>query len=166
MATLAADAKCSTVGEVTTAEFVADATDIYYRGSVVYFDLAGGTDATGKVKLTAAAGDNCAGISPKYQSVTAGDPVEVIVAGVVVLPTGSGVTAVDGGDMLVNDGPVTNTDNPADMKALGDITPAANDMLIGRILKSDGTDMWVHIGVGTGLVSAGTDGTVKYPLGA
>jgi len=159
MAALAADVKCSTVGPVTTVDLVADATDIYYKGSIVYWDYAGGTDATGKVKVTMdAATDRPAGFSPRKQSVSAGDPVEVIVAGVVVVPTGSGVAAVDGGDILCNDG-ATNSDNPADMKAAGDITPAAGtDCAIGRILKSDGTDMWVQLGAGlTGMVY-GTDG--------
>lgn len=151
MAALSANINCSFIGSPTCAYFSANAADTYYKGSIVYIDTAGG------VQLTAAAGDRPVGISTKEQTVSAGDKVEVMIDGYAWLPLGSGVAAADEGELLVNDG-ATNSDNVADMKAAGDITPAANDSVVGVIKKVETARMLVQIGPRTGDLYVATAG--------
>lgn len=143
MAALAADVNGSLVGNYRSAQFVANAADTYFRGSIVYADTLGGC------QVTAATNDRVLGYSPRNQVVAAGDLVEVVTSGQVWLPVGTGITASDEGEILVNDGPV-DSDNPADMKAAGDITLAAADAAIGRIKRVTATQMLVELGNLTG----------------
>lgn len=152
MAALSADILARPQGSVHMRSGLANAADTYYRGAIVYIDTGGG------VQVTAAAGDRPIGICTRKQVVSAGDRVEFVWFGVIRLPLGSGIAAADEGDLLVNDGP-TDTDNPADMVAAGDITPAANDACIGKILEVGSNYMDIAITPGlTGMLYVATVG--------
>ncbi len=153
MSALAADVGGATSGISLTVPLKANAADTYYRGSIVYIDTGGGA------QLTVAAGDRVAGISTEQKTVAVGDLVEVLIFGAVWLPVGTNVAAADEGEYLVNDG-ATDSDNPADMVSFGDITPAANDAIVGKILRVEGSEMLVAITPGvTGLLVTDDDGT-------
>ena len=139
MAALAADVNVSFIGSYKSVPLSANAADTYYKGAIVYIDTGGG------VQVTAAAGDRPVGIVPYKQVITAAaQSVEVVVDALVWLPVGTNIAAADEGDYLVNDGP-TDTDNPADLVAGLDITAAANDAVVGKILKVTSTQMLVSI---------------------
>lgn len=154
MAALAANTNCSFVGNPCIVKLTANAADTYYKGAIVYVDTGGGA------QVTYAAGDRPVGISTKEQTVSAGDSVEVMVDGFAWLPIGTNIAAADEGELLVNDanGAGGNTDNPADMEAAGDITPAANDACVGVIKKVETARMLVHIGPRTGDLYVATAG--------
>lgn len=148
MAALAADAYMEALVGFCSTQFVANATDIYYRGAIVFNDTGGGA------QVTAAAGDQALGISPKYQSVTAGDLVEVIIGGFVWLPVGTNVSAADEGKLAKL--PAAGlTDNPGDAVSQGDVAMAANDIVIGRIMRVTTSRMLINLAycgwLGTGV---------------
>lgn len=153
MAALAANAYVSTKGPISVSKFKANAADEYFAGAIVYADTAGGC------QVTAAAGDRVLGICRKYHNASAGDEIEVITRGTVVLPIGTNIAAADEGEILVNDGP-TSTDNPGDLVAGGDITLATNDAAVGRIKRVTTSRMEVELGGGlTGAVYNATLGS-------
>jgi hypothetical protein len=156
MAALAADVNCSTVGHVITAPFSNNVADIYYRGSIVYIDTAGGA------QVVPAAGDMAIGISPKKQDVAAGAIVDVLIFGLVWLPLGSNIAAADEGDIAMLDISAIQSDNPADLVAQGDITLAANDVSVGRIMRCTSTQMLIFIGPNTGAISIGAISTTGW----
>lgn len=144
MAALAADINVSSLGTPLKAEFSCNAADTHYQGSIVYVDTAGGA------QVTAAAGDRVVGISTTKQVTTAaGQLIEVYINGLFWVPLGTNIAAADEGERLVSDGP-TNSDNFADMVAAGDITLAANDACVGRIIRVTATQMLIAIGPDTG----------------
>ena len=144
MGALAADANLSTVGDVITLPFSANAADTFYRGSIVYTDAAGGVQVT-----YASTVDRALGISPKTQTAAgAGSIVEVIVFGAIWLPIGSGIAAADEGDRLMVDISATSSDNPADCVSMTDMTEATGDMILGQILRVTTAQMLVFLSPG------------------
>lgn len=140
MAALAADVQCSTAGKTTNVQLSCNAADTFYKGAIVFVDTGGGA------QVTWAAGDRPVGICPYKQTTTAASQeVEVIVEGLVWLPLGTNIAAADEGDLLLLDADGTTTDNPGDMVAAGDITIAAGDMVIGRIVRVTSSAMLVNI---------------------
>lgn len=131
MANLSADTPLRFYGtptkiEVPVAETV---TTTYYAGQLVFFTGA----ATVGVNQTPASGDLFVGICAEHRVTTAaGNLIPVYVDGVWSVPI-SGTTIADVGlACMVDANAVTN--NPADLKASSDITEAADDAIIGRIL--------------------------------
>jgi len=137
MAAMTADAYCSTVGNITTLQFKANA-DTFYQGAICY------ADSAGEVQPTYASGDVAIGISPIQQVAAQDTEVKLIVAGAVWLPVGTSIAAADEGDWLCNDGPA-DTDNPADMESAGDLTLAAGDMIIGKIMRVTASQMLIWL---------------------
>lgn len=152
MAALDADIYISTQGQVVTKNFKANAAGTYYQGAVVFIDTGGG------VQVVPAAGDMAIGISPTKQVVSASDEVNVIIFGVVGMPIGTNIAAADEGDLCCLDIGSTQSDNPADFVAAGDITPAANDTVLGRILRVTSSQMEIFIGPDTGKLYVATAG--------
>lgn len=146
MAALSADINIETVGAIERRSFSANAVDVFYQGAIVYIDTGGGA------QCTAAAGDRAVGVCLTRQTIGAiGDLVHVMTHGDIWVPLGTNIAAEDENDILVNDGP-TDTDNFADMVSHDDITLAANDAAIGRILKVEAARMLVRIGTVTGQI--------------
>lgn len=140
MAALAADVNCHAVGKTRNVQLSCNAADTFYRGAIAFTDTGGG------VQVTWAAGDRPIGVVPYQQTTTAASQeVEVITEGLVWLPVGTNVAAADEGDLLLLDADGTTTDNPADLVAAGDITIAAGDMVVGRIVRATSTEMLVYI---------------------
>ena len=156
MAVLAADVNISAVGDTRNTQFSANGADTYFKGAIVYSDTGGGLQAL------PAAGDRCVGVIPYKQVVTAaGDEVEVIVEGLIWMPIGTAnISAADEGDILCCDISGTLSDNPGDMVSAIDITIAANDIAVGRILRVTTTQML--IGITPGLT--GSIGTIAAAL--
>lgn len=147
MAVLAADINVAAVGVPRIAGgFSANAADTYFKGSIVWIDTGGG------VQVTAAAGDRVLGVSTKNQVIAAvGDPVEVAVDGLFwFYSVPSGIAAADEGAFLLFDADGTLSDNIADTDSTEAITEAANDCIVGRLLKVETGRMLVHIGNRTG----------------
>ena len=142
MAVLAADIQVSTP-EGPPPLYLAfknnTATEIYYRGAVVFTDTGGG------VQVVPAAGDLPRGVSPKRQSVTTNDLVSVMVDGWLWMPLGNGVAADDEGTMICLDIDQAQSDNIADWIPYADLTPAANDVALGVITKVETARMLVKI---------------------
>lgn len=153
MAALAANLNISTLGTPITVPLIANATDIYYRGAVVFIDAAGGA------QVTWAAGDRPIGICPKYISATAGDTIPVVVFGVIWFPAITGIAASDEGNTLLFDADTPPTDNIDDADSSEGIAEAAGDMRVGRILRYTAAQTLVMIGGITGSSSVGTAGT-------
>jgi len=141
MAVLAADVNFRTYGACNKFTFSGNVADIHYAGAIVYTDTAGG------VQAVPAAGDYFCGISTKNQTVvTAGDPVEAYIDGIFLLPVGANIAAADEGDLLIYDiSGATASDNWADMVSNLDVTGAANDIVIGRILRVTTEGMWIKL---------------------
>ena len=140
MAALAADVQCSVTGTSRNAVLSCNAADTFYKGAIVFTDTAGGA------QVTWAAGDRPVGVCPYQQTTTAASQnVEVIVEGLVWLPIGANVSAADEGDLLLLDADGTADDNPASMVAAGDITIAAGDVVVGRIVRVTSSAMLVYI---------------------
>lgn len=147
MAAMSENANISVVGGACIVPMVANATDVYYAGAIVYIDDAGGAQVT-----TTIAADTAAGICPNYQSVTAGDEVEVLIEGALWIPTPTGIAAADEGHWLCIDA-TGATDNLDDCDSSEGLTLADNDMIVGKILRVDssrGTLIYIsatHIGL-------------------
>jgi len=140
MAALATDVNFRTYGACNKFTFSGNVADIHYAGALLFTDTGGG------VQAVPAAGDYFAGIVSKQQTVvTAGDPVEAYVDGIFLLPTGTNIAAADEGDLAVIDISGTLSDNPADLVSNLDVTGAANDIVIGRILRVTTEGMWVKL---------------------
>jgi hypothetical protein len=152
MAVLAGDTLFQQIGAVVKMSLPCSGADTFYRGAVVWCDLTSGGATVGQVQCASiAAGDRVAGIIP-YQQTTAaaGDLVEFIIQGLVVLPVGSNVAAADTLSLLLHDISATQTDNPADCVSSLDTTEAANDCIVGRIRAVTATTMTVQLGDNTG----------------
>lgn len=140
MSVLAADINVSTLGTPVKATFSNNtATEIYYRGALVYIDTGGG------VQVVPAAGDRFLGISPMKQSVTTGEEVEVYVKGLFWMPLCANSSAADEGDLVVLDMGSTQSDNIADCVCATDITAATTDVIIGQILRVKTAAMLIAI---------------------
>ena len=152
MGVLTGDVNVSTKGPVTYDKFPCSGADTFYQGAIVWVDLTSGGGTVGQAQVASlAAGDKVVGICTKQQTTTAaGQLIEVLTAGQVIFPLGSGVTLADIKDLLVHDDSDAYTDNYADMKAHGDVTLAANDMSIGVIMNADANGMTILIGEWTG----------------
>ena len=147
MAILAQDINVSVLGQPVYAALSCNAADIHYQGAIVWIDTLGGAQVTG------AAADRVVGICTKQQTTTAaGQEIEVLVSGYVWMPIGSGIAAADEGELLVHDDSDAYTDNPADFKAAGDLTLAANDAAVGKIVRVTSTQMLIEIGAFTGRI--------------
>jgi hypothetical protein len=132
----------------------ANATDIYYRGAVVYIDTGGG------VQVTWGAGDRPIGIYAGQQAtVTAGDEVEVVIFGLMVFPSITGIAAADEGNTLIMDTDAPPTDNIDDADSTEGIVEAAGDLRVGRIMRVTADSVYVLIGGITGSLSVGLTGT-------
>lgn len=141
MAALSADLNVSSVGPVIELPFSANAADTFYQGAVVWGDAAGGAQAT------AAAGDRVLGISTSNQVIAAsGDEVRVAVWGHFWFPSISGIAAGDEGNLLLFDADGTLSDNIDDCDSTEAITEAANDAVVGRILRVKSDKVCISIG--------------------
>jgi len=140
MAALAVDSKFLFKGSPTKHVFSGNVADIHYGGALLFTDTGGG------VQAVPAAGDTFAGIVCYQQTVvTAGDPVEAYVDGLFLLPLGTNIAAADEGDLAIIDISGTLSDNPTDIVANLDVTGAANDICVGRIIQVTSEGMWVKI---------------------
>ncbi len=132
MGVLTANINYSAVGPVVTVPLKSDVTDIYYRGACVF--ILGDGDCT----PVGVATSRFVGISPKYQSVAAGDEISVVVWGHLWLPLGTNIANNDDeGDHLVFDD-AGITDNIADTQSAdpeGDVGLDEDDAFVGRILR-------------------------------
>lgn len=137
MAALTGDANVNFEGTPKKTTMYAAAAYTFRKGSLVWVDRTSGGATVGYVQNTSiAAGDRILGICAEAVTTTAiGDPVSVYVDGVFSLPKAAGTTAADVGDYLIHDISATQTDNPADCVAGVDATVAANDVMVGRILR-------------------------------
>ena len=143
MGVLAADALANEASgsNIETLGRPCSGADTFYRGAVVYLDA-----ATCTVQVVPASGDIILGICTKTQTTTAANElVEVVTAGAVWLPLGTGVAADNAGDLVCQDITATQSDNPADFIPLDDLTPAAGDTAIGPLLGLTATQMLVRI---------------------
>ncbi len=143
MAAMSADVNVETQGNIETFGFSANAADTFFRGAVVWIDTGGGAQAT------AAAGDVPVGIILKNQVIaSAGDEVEVMIRGLVGLPTSLAVTD-EGGRIGFDAG--TLTDNvDADAVMISGLTLADNDVILGRLLRVRNSLGFIQIGSETG----------------
>lgn len=157
MAVLAADVQIPHFAEPIKITGPADAADIFYAGAIVW-----GKEA-GRVTCAPASGDRPIGIVTRQQTtLAAGDPVEYYCFGLFQFPALSGVTVADIGELAVFDVSVNVTDNPADVLSGEDVTLAANDAIIGRIvsfLDNDSSKPLVLIGGMTGMLYDATGAT-------
>jgi hypothetical protein len=141
MAVLSQDVNMSTLGTPVKIPLSGNVADTYYRGAMVFCDTGGGA------QVLPATGDRFVGISAKNQTVvSAGDVVEVYCSGVFWVPVGTNISAADEGELLLQDISATQSDNFDDTVSFADITPAANDQVIGRILRVTSTQMLIEIG--------------------
>jgi len=157
MAVLGADSPFRFLGSPTKFVFSANvAGDVHYAGALLFIDTAGGAQAV------PATGDMFVGIVTKQQTPAAiGDPIEAFIDGVFLLPTGASITAADEGDILCLDlSDALYSDNPADLESNLDITSAAGDIKIGRIIRVTTEGMWVKLEPGL-CVNFGTTPAVQ-----
>ena len=116
--------------------------DTFFAGALVYLD-----SSTGKAQVVPETGDRFYGICAKQVVATAADDrVDVYVGGIWLLPV-VGAEEDDCGELICSDISAP-TDNPADLVSFGDLTPATNDIAIGRAisLDFDQTDhLWVAL---------------------
>lgn len=147
MAVLAADLNGSTKGSSTIFGFPCSGADIFYRGALLWIDLTSGGATVGQAQVASiAAGDKIVGIVTKQQTTTvAGQFVDAWVSGIISMPLGTGLTLADIGDLLVHDISATQTDNPLDCLPHGDVTLAANDIAVGRIMFADAVNMYIQL---------------------
>ena len=148
MANLAADINIDTFGPVTEVPFSANAAATYYRGAIAFVDTAGGVQVG-----TQGIGDRPIGVVLRQQVIAAiADQVEVCIAGVVAFPVSSQLAAADEGNIVFFDSSGTLTDNIDD--AIFDSTdqeaPAANDCIVGKLLRVTSTQMFIQFGSITG----------------
>lgn len=157
MAALTAAANVSLVGSGIKVCGPAHQADTFYGGAIL---VALNVGTTGKVSCVPTSGTNerFLGISTKTQVAGAADVlIEYWVSGVFLFPAIASVAATDLGEFLVIDKSGTATDNPADLVASGDITPATGDAVIGRIVGRDGSgNLYVDIAVGGTLMTVTT----------
>ncbi len=143
MALVSADVNVETIGPIASMGFSANAADTYFRGAIVWIDTGGGAQVG-----TMGAGDVPLGISLKNQVIaTAGDEVEVCIAGLVGLPTALAATD-EGGRIGFDAG--TITDNIADAVMISGLTIADNDVILGRLLRVRNSLGFIQIGSETG----------------
>jgi len=143
MAAMTADVNVETIGNIVTMTYSANAADTFYRGACVWIDTGGGA------QCTAAAGDVPIGISLKNQVIAAiGDPVEVMIQGIVALPTGLAVTD-EGGRIGFDAGTLTDNVN-ADAVMLSGLTLADNDVILGKLVRVWNSKGYIQLGSITG----------------
>ena len=151
MAVLTADAYMPHEGDANKSTVIAAGALTFYKGAIVWGLAAGGaSDAP-------ASGDRILGICAAQTTTTAaGDYVEVYTSGTFSMPAMTNVTDADLGDLIVFDAGITITDNAADCVAAGDITLAASDAVLGRLVRYENSRPVVQI---TGLVGLIYDAT-------
>lgn len=151
MAALTTEINLPFIGTPNKSAGVCNAALTFFKGAIVYADA-----TSGKLCRTGAAGTRAMGIITHTQITTAADQVvEYWSSGIFQFPTLSGVTIADQGENIIVDQSVAVTDNPADCLASGDVTLAANDILIGKLLWMNGAP---HVDI-TGRIGGVYDGT-------
>lgn len=142
MAVMSADKNVETVGAIVTMTFAAVA-DTYYQGAIVHALEAG--NAT----CAPVATSSPIGVCLKQQVVaTTGDPLEVMVSGIVALPTGLAITDENG--LIGYDADTSITDNIADAVMLKGLTLANDDCIIGMLIRVWNSKGYIKLGSMTG----------------
>lgn len=151
MAALAAQANIFQVGGGGVKTYgPAHQADTFYGGALLF---ALDVHTTGKVSCVPTSGvtEKFLGICSKTQVIAAADdPVEFFSGGVWSFPAIATVAALEIGGWLVADKSGTISDNPADLVAVGDITPATGDCVIGQIVGRDSAGR-IHVALAVGL---------------
>lgn len=151
MAVLAADVYLPHQSDAVKDTVYCGGADIFYKGAVVWA-LAAGT-----ASVVPVAGARILGICTHQQTtLAAGDPVEIFTAGTFSFPALTGVATAEVGSPVVYDAGTLITDNPADAVSLEDVTPAADDAMLGRLLRIENSRCVIQI---TGLVGLKYDAT-------
>jgi hypothetical protein len=148
MGVLTADLLIPYKANPTKFSFAAASADIFFKGALVYL-----IDAGAALPVPAAGSSFC-GICCKQVDAGTGDEVECFIDGTFLMPYTT-PAAGNEGELLFCDLDALS-DNPADMLPMADISLANGDILIGRIIRNEGTSGWVTLM--PGLVADATPG--------